>query len=108
MDEGNWYGLENLLMAEGMPADILSGDFTILYCLSNQAFLDVLKQPEFSEDYEKYCMLRDKLTMSSSKDEISFKCISCGSKSHMIESCPLVTYIPNREFIIRKYNNCPT
>jgi hypothetical protein len=69
--------------------------------------LEVIKQPEFSEDYEKYCMLKDKLTMSSQRDDIAFKCISCGSKAHMIESCPLVTYIPNRDLIIRRHNNCP-
>jgi hypothetical protein len=96
MSEGEWFGLENLLVAEGMHADILSGDFTILYCLSNQTFKDVLSEPEFSEDYETYCMLRDKLTMTLIKDEIVIKCISCGSKSHSIDSCPLVTYVPNR------------
>lgn len=96
-----------MLVAEGIPADIISGDFTILYCLPHEKFTEVLKDPDFADDYENYCMLRDKLLHDKVKDEIVTICVSCGSHSHSVDSCPLVTYVPNRYLAVRKYWHSP-
>lgn len=53
-----------------MNVNVKSSDFTILYCLSREDFLNVLLEGEFKEDYEIYCMLRDRLVYDNNKHDL--------------------------------------
>ncbi len=78
-----------------MKVNVQSSDFTILYCLSREDFLAVLNEGEFKEDYEIYCMLRDRLTYDRNKNDLRLRCISCLGDDHFITNCPLISYVAN-------------
>lgn len=97
-------------MGQGVDIDIDASDFTLLYCLSHDQFLSVLKEGEFQDDFEKYCMLKDEILFLEKKvfnifiiqysQEILFqRCQSCNGKGHMVTQCPLITYVANRRVI---------
>ena len=90
-------------MGEEMNVNVKSSDFTILYCLSREDFLNVLSEGEFKEDYEIYCMLRDRLVYDNNKHDLRQRCISCMENDHFISYCPLISYVPNKNFVLKKY-----
>jgi hypothetical protein len=96
MVENHYFGLYEFITGlQGMRVDIKSGDFTILYSLKKEDFLSVLKDPEFQEDVDVFCMLKDKIILSNVFHDLKIKCFSCNSNLHLIDKCPVITYIPN-------------
>ena len=52
-------------------------------------------------------MISDKLIFyaySDSIDSFCFKCPVCSKRGHGIEKCPLISYLPDRDFLIKKLN----
>ena len=58
------------------------------------------------EDYEKYSMLRDQLKLYNTHKALQINCFSCGKYSHIHDKCPLVHFIPDKSFIIKRYLHC--
>jgi hypothetical protein len=77
-----------MLTNDSLDCDIKSGDFTILYCLNYDDFLSAFDNPEFFEDYEIYCMLKDKMVFYNKLEDLMLKCYSCNSNQHPIHKCP--------------------
>lgn len=102
LHEGKYFGLDQLLLGYGVDIDVHASDFTLLYCLSHEQFLEVLREGEFQDDFERYCMLKDEIIFQNRKDVLHLKCQSCGQNNHMVAHCPLITYIPNRPLIFGK------
>lgn len=57
-----------MMTNDSLDVDIKSGDFTILYCLTFDDFQATFENPEFFEDYDIYCALRDKMIFSNKLD----------------------------------------
>ncbi|KAL4473958.1 hypothetical protein ABPG72_000320 [Tetrahymena utriculariae] len=68
-----------------------------------QDFLEVLK--EFSNDYEKFCFIKDNITLYDNLDLIKKNCLSCLSTSHSLQFCPETHNIPKKENIIASFNH---
>lgn len=49
-------------------------------------------------------MARDKLLLYNDASFLNEECIACKSYSHPLEKCPLIHYIPEKEFIINRHN----
>ena len=48
-------------------------------------------------------MIKDKMNLSHMYDEVDLKCNICFLKNHQEKDCPVVHYIPDREFIIKRH-----
>ena len=48
-------------------------------------------------------MMRDQATFYSDFKNFQAKCSVCLKNTHLVPSCPLVNYIPDRDIILRKY-----
>ena len=49
-------------------------------------------------------MIKDQIKIYKNYDIFHSFCPSCFNKNHLISECPLINYIPNRNFIIDKLN----
>jgi len=49
-------------------------------------------------------MIKDEILFSHKYDRIKHICFSCKEKDHNLKRCPLITYQPNKSFIILKHN----
>ena len=52
-------------------------------------------------------MIRDKLEIYRDYSEVSKGCLVCNRGDHILMQCNHVFYLPNRDFLIRKYNFSP-
>jgi hypothetical protein len=102
MKEGEYFGLEQMLTNKSPECDLKSGDFTILYCLKFDDFLAAFDSPEFLEDFDIFCMLKDKMTFYHKLEDLMLKCYSCNSNQHLVYKCPQITYIPNKDLSIKR------
>ena len=58
------------------------------------------------EDYEKYSMLRDQMKLYNTYKSLQINCFSCSKFSHIHDKCPLVHFIPDKTFIIKRFLHC--
>lgn len=68
-------------------ASAKSKDFSTMLCIKRDDFLKILNK--FPEDYEKYCLIKDQLTIDSNFNSINTSCYSCNSFEHLMKDCPL-------------------
>ena len=48
-------------------------------------------------------MMKDQATFSNDFQNFQAKCSVCSKNTHLVPSCPLVNYIPDRDMILSKY-----
>ena len=64
--------------------------------MKNYIFIIILKQ--------KFCMIKDKMQFYDDYfDDTGLRCQVCSSKNHLFKYCPVLHYIPDKEFIIKQY-----
>ncbi|KAL4502410.1 hypothetical protein ABPG72_011997 [Tetrahymena utriculariae] len=64
--------------------------FTELLFINYKSFIDLLQQ--FPNDYEKFCYIRDEITINNNYNIIGQGCYFCGDDSHLIRNCNLIHY----------------
>lgn len=77
-------------------------DFSTLFSLDRQEFLNILMN--FSDDFEKFCMIRDQIVIYENYLSIKTRCFACNKLGHIASKCPDIHFIPDIEKIIKKYN----
>lgn len=97
--EGDSFGEISFFTGNERLASAQSKDFTTLYLIKREDFLEVLKR--FPEDYEKYFMIYDQINLENNYNALSIKCYSCEQKGHLSSQCPLIHYVPDRERIVK-------
>ncbi|EAS04476.2 cation channel family protein (macronuclear) [Tetrahymena thermophila SB210] len=71
---------------------------TQIIFLNQEDFQRILKQNK--DEYEKYCMIRDKYLQESIT--LGEQCLSCLNYSHSVLNCNLIRYMPNKPNLIAK------
>ncbi|EAR89533.2 cyclic nucleotide-binding domain protein (macronuclear) [Tetrahymena thermophila SB210] len=69
--------------------------FTELLFINYKSFIDLLQQ--FPNDYEKFCYIRDEITINKNYSIIGQTCYFCGDDSHLIRNCNQIHYELNFE-----------
>ncbi|KAL4470317.1 hypothetical protein ABPG74_011928 [Tetrahymena malaccensis] len=64
--------------------------FTELLFINYKSFIDLLQQ--FPNDYEKFCQIRDEITINKNYSIIGQVCYFCGDDSHLIKNCNQIHY----------------
>ena len=93
-----------LAFFSGQPRSLSarSKDFTTLFAINWEEFIDVLKRN--SEDFEKFCMIRDQIIIYQNYFPLKIRCYSCNQMGHLIDRCPLLHFLSDKEKVVRKYN----
>lgn len=75
--------------------------FSSLFVLKKDLFLSIIK--ENNEDYEKFCTIRDKISLYKDYTGI-YTCKSCKKNNHTILECPILHLNLSHERVLEKYN----
>ncbi|CAD8172860.1 unnamed protein product [Paramecium octaurelia] len=98
--KGNSLGVYSFISGQKSTEKFRSLGFTKSLLLSRDDFLKIL--PDYPEDYERFRNIHDGLLFN--QDYIQhMKCFSCQSSTHRVMNCPLLHYVSDREFIIKKH-----
>ncbi|CAD8105986.1 unnamed protein product [Paramecium primaurelia] len=101
VSKGSSLGLMSFITGVKARERFKSLGFSKLLLLSRDDFLKII--PEFPEDYEIFREMHDDLTLNEDSQFLKLTCFSCNSISHKVIDCPLVHFIPDKEFIIKKH-----
>lgn len=89
---GQYFGEWSFLTGQPRKASAMAYSYTSLYMISRQKFLKTLS--DFPEDYEAYCVIRDRLTLDTDIQALQQQCWTCGRGNHFSTNCPWSHYVP--------------
>ncbi|CAD8095941.1 unnamed protein product [Paramecium sonneborni] len=101
VNKGASIGIKNFIMGTESLETYKSVGFTKAMVLKRKNFLKILQ--EHPDDQELFCAVRDKMVLYQDDQYFTVSCFSCGKESHKLIECPLIKFVPNKEFIIKKY-----
>ncbi|KAL4447012.1 hypothetical protein ABPG74_014984 [Tetrahymena malaccensis] len=99
IQKGQAFGKDQFFGQPLLTQSAKSVSFTLIVFCSQLDFKEVLMN--YPEDYEKFCMMRDNLTINSKAFQTS--CTVCNKLYHTISTCPLMHHIRKKEFIVHRY-----
>lgn len=76
-------------------------NYTSILSINKQDFLSLLYKHK--TDYEKFCYIRDKISLENNYENLHLLCELCGSKNHFLRSCPSVNFYKDEYKIIKMY-----
>lgn len=102
LEKGELFGLASFFTDEPRLSSIKSNNFSTLFEIKKIDFMNIIKKRP--NDFENYCMIRDKIKLYHNYEDISIKCHCCHKENHNLLHCPLLHYIPDSEFLISRAN----
>ena len=102
LTKGEYFG--EVAFFTGVPriTSAKSISFSSLFVIKKENFIKVVK--ENSEDYEKYCQMKDEISLNKDFNTIDNKCPSCKKTSHLITECPILHLTIDSFTFLEKYN----
>ena len=101
LKKGEYFGEISFFTGMSRKASAKSILFSSLYVINKLLFLSIIKQN--SEDYEKFCFIKDQINLYNDYSGIHIKCISCNKDNHAIIDCPVLHLILSYERILLKF-----
>lgn len=102
LEIGEYFGEMSFFVGNKRLLSARSKDFTTLYSISRDDFLNILKNKK--EDFEKYCMIKDNIIFNGDYSSLGTRCFSCNRMNHTLKECNFIHFIPDNEKIIKKLN----
>ena len=88
----------------GLPRNFTakSVSFSSLFVINKETFISIVSQN--SSDYERYCEIKDQISLYSEYDGIFYRCAACLKRFHPVQECPHLHLTLSRERVLAKYN----
>ncbi|KAL4441405.1 hypothetical protein ABPG74_013700 [Tetrahymena malaccensis] len=102
LKKGDSFGVYSFFSGKCRETGAISKQVTSVVVLELRDFFQTIK--EYEEDYEIFCMMKDKINLSNSTFGLDVKCKSCGKFNHQLYDCPLITYRPKKQLVIARSN----
>ncbi|KAL4467448.1 hypothetical protein ABPG72_000658 [Tetrahymena utriculariae] len=102
LKKGDSFGVYSFFSGKCRETGAISKQVTSVVVLELRDFFQTIK--EYEEDYEIFCMMKDKINLSNSTFGLDVKCKSCGKFNHQLYDCPLITYKPKKQLVIARSN----
>lgn len=98
-----WFGELSFFTKGERLESAKSLKYTTVVIIEIQSFLKLLL--ESRREYEKFCYIKDKVSLYSLYGDISVYCMSCNSTQHLTKHCSLITFYPRETTSLRyKFN----
>ncbi|CAD8191214.1 unnamed protein product [Paramecium pentaurelia] len=101
VNKGASIGIKNFIMGTESQETYKSLGFTKAMILKRKSFLKILQ--DHPDDQELFFAIRDKMIFYQDDQYFTVSCFSCGKESHKLIDCPLIKFVPDKEFIIKKH-----
>jgi len=101
LSKGNYFGEISFFTGQSRTASVRSTDFSTLYMINRETFLRILD--DFLLEKEKFHEIKDQLAIYHNYSVLNMFCYSCGLNDHLVNNCPKVHYVVEKEPLLRKY-----
>ncbi|EAR91778.2 cation channel family protein (macronuclear) [Tetrahymena thermophila SB210] len=98
--KGNNFGQISFFSGQKNSLSIKSVNFSTLLKLKRSDFIQVLQH--YQQEYETFCMIKDRIIFSGFKTQLQDKCAACGDITHTEVNCPILHFIPKKFKIIQQ------
>ena len=102
LKKGDHFGEISFFTGVPRTTGAKSLSFSSVFFIKKESFVKIIK--ENNEDYEKFCKLKDEISLYKEFGGIFNKCLSCQKTSHLVMDCPLLHLTLNPERVLEKYN----
>ena len=102
LKKGDYFGEISFFTGFPRTTSAKSLSFSSLFVVKKDNFLNIIK--ENNEDYERFCFLKDRISLNKEYGGILNNCYSCKKDNHTILQCPLLHLSLSPERILEKYN----
>ncbi|KAL4434925.1 hypothetical protein ABPG74_021264 [Tetrahymena malaccensis] len=106
LKKGDHFGGVSFFTGQPRRYSICSKEFTTLLMIRRQDFIELLTK-ESPEDYEMFCAIKDSILNYNNYSQLNILCFACQSENHLMGECPLIHYIANKQFLIKKLQFSP-
>lgn len=97
---GEIFGNQSFFTSEKRETSLRSRNFSTVLEIKQKDFLKtVMKTPE---DYERFIFIKEQIKLYSKFKEAKLDCLCCKRQNHLIKYCPLLHYVPDEDFLIKK------
>lgn len=102
LKKGDCFG--QITFFTGLPrkSTAKSVSFSSLFVISKESFISIISQN--SADYEKFCVIKDEISLYSEYKEIFYRCEACLKQCHPVQDCPYLHLTLSREKVLNRYN----
>ncbi|EAR91772.2 cyclic nucleotide-binding domain protein (macronuclear) [Tetrahymena thermophila SB210] len=98
--QGENFGQQSFFTGAKENLGVRSLSFSTLLKIKRSDFVNILKQ--YQSDYEKFCMIKDKIIFSGFYAQLNEQCSSCKERTHSEILCPILHYIPKKFKILQE------
>ncbi|CAD8100228.1 unnamed protein product [Paramecium sonneborni] len=96
---GTYFGQYQFFTNRSLPIRAVSQTFTQIYKISRNDFLQILNTSQI--DFETYHNIKDQLIINQDLRIINLKCNMCSKYTHLNVYCPIISYRPDLERLIK-------
>ena len=102
LKKGDCFG--QITFFTGLPrkSTAKSVSFSSLFVLSKESFISIISQNP--ADYEKFCVIKDEISLYNDYQEIFYRCEACLKQCHPVQECPYLHLTLSREKVLDRYN----
>lgn len=97
LEQGDCLGIFGFFFNQPRNASARVKTESYLLCYKRENFIKLLKK--FPNDYERYCMMRDKVLNENDLTSLKMNCYVCNKYYHTYTHCPKVHYVPDKDRI---------
>jgi len=101
LSKGHSFGEHSFFLDLAHNENARSMGFSTIYKIARNEFLEYLAG--FPKDYQRFCEIKDKGRFNENNESL-VGCLSCNKSNHSIDNCPLLTYCPDKTFLIERLN----
>jgi hypothetical protein len=98
LKEGMSFGEYSFFTQAERDFSAKSAGFSVLYKIDREKFLTIIK--ENNDDYEKFCEIKDKISIYNKLEVVQKNCMVCEESVHFIMECPTIHYFPEKSRIL--------
>ncbi|KAL4484468.1 hypothetical protein ABPG74_019645 [Tetrahymena malaccensis] len=98
--KGNNFGQISFFSGQKNSLSVKSVNFSTLLKLKRSDFIQVLKH--YQQEYETFCMIKDRIIFSGFKTQLQDRCSACGDITHTEVNCPILHFIPKKFKVIQQ------
>ena len=102
LHKGEHFGEQPFFLGSAHLETARSLGFSTVFKVTRTEFSEYLLG--FQNDYQRFCEIKDKGLLFNEFNNTFNGCLSCSNPGHSIERCPLLTYYPNKLFLIDRLN----
>lgn len=99
---GDYFGEVAFFSGRSRFLSARSKDFTTLFSINREEFMRVLQN--FSDDFEKFCMIQDQILYYENYYPLKLRCFSCNQLGHLSGQCHLIHFMADKEKVIKTFN----